>query len=462
MAFASLAVAASFVFMGDLQRFVFIGRLCSDHKAYQTQSINFIVRRIEDPSVVRAADRKIDRIEEACFERVAEALSAADVWGPRFERSWVRYLTSRVAKVDTARRSFIAVELARLCWHRKPFHDDPRIPEAIRTLLRDADPSVRLNALSAAASLVGPQRQELVTAALDDPHPQIAWHASLMRALLEGWIESPEEDPTPSGLHPQLKLLFDLERTPSASRPLEIHPDWPPLLRLTAVRASSSSTPKDLLPVFESPESALRDLGCVIALERFTPAECRDLARELIGSFDDAQRRAGALLAAMSPGTGDDPELMDRVRYRAARGDDWHLKQHFLLALWMLGEPPDNFRPEALLVRSDVPKSSLVMAMLHMGRLEGLDLLLSPFGDPSGGLDALRTMLGYSRYAAVLRRYLPQIPPLPYWSDEETQKQELDLMRNWYLLFRPELKFDTLSRQFERNGVPMISPGLNR
>ena len=52
------------------------------------------------------------------------------------------------------------------------------------------------------------------------------------------------------------------------------------------------------------------------------------------------------------------------------------------------------------------------------------------------------------RYAGVLRRYLPGMPAFWPWADRATQDFQVEVIREWYLLHRPALRFDAATRTF--------------
>jgi hypothetical protein len=52
------------------------------------------------------------------------------------------------------------------------------------------------------------------------------------------------------------------------------------------------------------------------------------------------------------------------------------------------------------------------------------------------------------RFWPVLKRYLPGAPPFSMWVDGETQKQQVDILRDWYLIYRPSLQFNPQAKAF--------------
>ena len=81
-------------------------------------------------------------------------------------------------------------------------------------------------------------------------------------------------------------------------------------------------------------------------------------------------------------------------------------------------------------------RSTVLLALLHREatRWRGLDYLLNPRGEPAEDLPALLDDYGWWR---VLDRYLP--PTAPHWepgNDPDTQRLQLDMLRDWYLVHR--------------------------
>src|SRR5690606_13564304 len=88
----------------------------------------------------------------------------------------------------------------------------------------------------------------------------------------------------------------------------------------------------------------------------------------------------------------------------------------------------------SLLLRDDLPRSTILLAMLHRDDPAALDHLLNPRGDV--GPDVL-DLLDRRRWWHVLRRYLPpDAPPLWLWADPELEDFQIDVLRCWWLLHR--------------------------
>jgi hypothetical protein len=437
---AALTVVVAYANRDALIRWRYMSWLSSDDPKSAERGVSYLIRHAGEPAVMDHVRSLMRDCDDRTFDRLVAALSTAGHWGSNLHEGWVRYLVRRLEGADPRQRGAIAVELGKLRWRRLPGHDDPRLAPAIQKLLGDPDGFVRLNALSAAACLPDPSRVKLVESMLNDPEPEVARHASIMREILAG-ADPPASSTLPSEANSTLRQLAKLELMPARSADIPIASGMPAMIRLQAVRVSRLSQPADLSDVFDEPEAALRDLACWAATQRFTPGECRELAKELIASFSPRQRMAGAMLGGMAEKDG---RLMELLAYRAEQGDDWTVQQHYRLALAMQGVAPEGFEPISLLGKDRFPHTTLLMAMVHMGRLEAIDWLLEPFGSPPVDL---RLVLDTLRFQHVLMRYVP-MPAVGYWADPPTQARQIDYLRDWHLIRRPELVFDPARRRF--------------
>lgn len=260
------------------------------------------------------------------------------------------------------------------------------------------------------------------------------------------WRDSPppaDAPPTYSGRPGRaLRELAMFESLPTGRYDIELTDEMPDLIRLHAVRASRRSSPADLLRVFNSDQPTTRDVACLVAIERFGRDGCRDLAHQLLASFNDNQRMAGAILAGM---VEPDERLIKLLRLRHEQADAWVVRQIAAIGLRMAGQNVEAPDFPALLARRDVPRTTIILAMLHTGRLDGLDWLISPFGEEPL---SLRLLLDQLRYWPVLRAYLPDAPPFWLYGDAEIQQFQVQFIRDWYLINRPRLRFDEATRRF--------------
>lgn len=462
--FASLALCCVLTiglaawFSGPLVRFAYIRKLASADPQQQLLGIHYVQHHRDDPAVFASAQSLLARCDDAEFDRAVHGLSAAWMWGPRFGDQWVRYLVARTPGATPKHRAEIAAELAKILWTRAPGWDDAHIPAAVGQMLLDPDATVRLNALSAAACLPDSQQARALTAAAQrDPNPLIARHAGLLSRIMRGEpVEPAAAPPPPADAIPQVKQLAALHVMPVGKADLPITKKMPLLIRIDTVRASRLAVPDDLLPAFDSSQPSIRDLATLVALERFTPQQCKQLALTLIGRFDDEQRMAGVILAGMLPPPQFTGDVAKALSIRQDHPGSWIVLEHCRLALAMQGQPPRSFNPAALLMDPKLPRSTVVMALLWMGRLDGTDWLINPLGEsPMLGDDGLRIYLDTFSGWPMLRRFLPQCPRVWNWVSPETQRHQVQAIRDWYLLNRHALRFDPATHTFR-------APPINR
>lgn len=212
--------------------------------------------------------------------------------------------------------------------------------------------------------------------------------------------------------------------------------DLPELLRV----AVAASRPVDadlvqlLLPAMRSDDAPLRDVACVVAARSLDDAQNAKLIEVALTDYHDTAKQAGAILAGL---TGQKTDLLCE---RAASEDQWHVQTIMRLGLWMRGQLPE-FEAElpALLTRDDLPATTLTLALLHKDVSLGLDRLLAPQREPSMDLVEL---LDRWRWWVVVSEYLPeQAPPFWVWADPELQQFQIDVLRDWWLIYRAAKRF---------------------
>lgn len=243
--------------------------------------------------------------------------------------------------------------------------------------------------------------------------------------------------------------LAAAESTNASAKPPPLYPDSPGIYRLAVVeRQSASFSPALLDDVFGSDDAVLRDQACLVAATRLNAKENESLARRLLLSFDDNELRSGAVLAGLTGArprgrSNDAPDPAAEFDLLPRRGeieDDWLVKQVLLLALWMQGRNPDldNAKVHNLLTRSDLPGTTILLAMLHKRDHAAFEYLLNPRGEPRMDLTDLFI---HKRWWRVFKHYLPKDAPLDLWlwADTEVQQFQIDVLRNWYLLERRRL-----------------------
>ncbi len=263
-------------------------------------------------------------------------------------------------------------------------------------------------------------------------------HASVLRDALaaDGWQSDPEA---------AVKRLAMLTALPSESVELSLPDSLPPRLRLHAVRVSTAASPSDLLPALGAASdgkrdlAALRALACRIAVDRFDREACQSLALQAATAYEDEKEMAGALLAGLV-GWEDHSRLRDYVRDRAEHAHAWLVRTHYRLARTMQN-PSDSggLDPADLLARSDVPRSTVHLALLAMGRERSLDTLFRPM---EGSAANLRSFLADDRFWPLLRRYIPPLPPFGVWGDPLLQRFQVRVQRSWLRIHRGRLRFD--------------------
>jgi hypothetical protein len=135
-----------------------------------------------------------------------------------------------------------------------------------------------------------------------------------------------------------------------------------------------------------------------------------------------------------------------RIAQALDREKAWLVRQHLQLGLMMVGAN-DAFAQQArgLLIRRDMPRSAVLIALLHAGQISALDDLLMPLGRDDG---AIRRMLDEQRFGPFLARYLPGCPQFELYADPALGQFQVDLIRHWYLMQRGRLHFDPAMRIF--------------
>lgn len=212
--------------------------------------------------------------------------------------------------------------------------------------------------------------------------------------------------------------------------------DTSELIHLLAVRREPTVNPAMLLPFMASDTPTVRELACMIAIDRLNEADLSELVRRSLLSFEDSAKMAGALLAGLTdsrPTREVGSQQVDLLTDRMEHEDIWAVKQVMRLGLWMQGRLPEMDSTAAnLLSRNDIPRTHVLLAMLHRGDRTAYEVLFAPRGEP--GIDLLQLLSG-ERWWYILRRYLPtSAPPLPLWADDDWKQMQIAILRDWYLL----------------------------
>lgn len=246
-----------------------------------------------------------------------------------------------------------------------------------------------------------------------------------------------------------LSELAAFESAPPRSLEIESFDGLPDLVRVAALRAAKAVEPEDFIPVLGSEHASVRHLAVFLAMDRFDEATLDRLTHQLSTIFFDERRMSGAMLIGLR---GRPLDLLDD---RLKREHVWIVRQHLVAAQYMVGRNDGwaDTAPEALLARRDFPMETVIIALMHRGNKQGLDRLLKPIGTPGYTFaqtyakwrydtEQLRELLDEKRFDPVLRRYLPEAPPVWLWADPDLQRFQVELLRNWYLIHRAELSFD--------------------
>ncbi len=275
---------------------------------------------------------------------------------------------------------------------------------------------------------------------------------------------SPEDDAqadrSANPSDPLLKLAFmeGLDPTLVAS-PIKLtitptdtaHSSDPEMLRLALFRivATDKLDVRPFMSLFLSESPEIRDAACITAFERLSTDQCAAIVRALwrrprqddsadqpIYIFDDHAKISGAMLAGLADV---EPDALDRMTYDFS--ERWLVRDMMHLAQWMQNRPPPGKNVvsymSTMLIRDDVPRSTILLGLLKRRSDIALDYLLTPRGDLNQDLIAL---LEQFRWWHVLNHHLPaDAPRLELWGDPELIAFQVDLLRNWYALNRYQI-----------------------
>lgn len=462
----------------QLYRWHMMGKIDSSDSAEQMRALNFIAHRIrEDPAVYTDTMVLLKTSPQSQFVKLVGVLDQLRMWDREFipPGPWLRRIELIAEQPDVEARILAAQLLAEL----PDLADDPRVLALLSILMQHEDPAVRLNTLVAAAQLapaaddVKPYRR-LIAEASDDANQAIAYHAWILRGLLN---ISPDAMPprTPLAKRPQaMQLGYELAAQPQAYEPADPPEDDALAVIDALILGQTPITPDRLNVFFASPKPVMRELGAVLAARHLDEAQNRELARELLTSLSDNRRMSGALLAGL---TGIEPigiegnmpavlaaepdlteadlrEMSDAelqrlglqrrniLDYWIEHHEDWAVRQHMRLAKWMMGGLPEMTEQLPLLFqRSDMPRTTLALGMLKRGDARGLDILVNPRGQPWMELVPL---LGGSRWYYAIEPYWREIvgedaPVYDWWASAMTQTVQADVLSDWLLVHRRPL-----------------------
>lgn len=250
--------------------------------------------------------------------------------------------------------------------------------------------------------------------------------------------------PEDQDLRPALGAIAAAESR-DASTPPPSFDDAPALYRFALVERTHNAEVLLVEGDFTAAESALRDQACLLAARYLDKTKQTELARQLLLNFNDQARRSGAILAGLTniqpegrfETTTGPSEPFDLLKKRTEIESDWLVAQVLRLGLWMQDREPGvtAITVQSLLTRTDLPTTTVLLAMLHKGDNTALEYLLNPRGEPRADL---LTLFVHKRWWRVLSQHLPADAPLQLdlWADEEVQRFQIDVLRNWFLLER--------------------------
>ncbi len=232
-------------------------------------------------------------------------------------------------------------------------------------------------------------------------------------------------------------------------------------LALAAFRAMAEPKPEHVLPLLAHDEAVVRDQACIAAVQRLTKDQVAALVRRLlqppprpvkgkdvdldqpIFRYHDGAKISAAILSGLA---GVEAELVDRTIEQFA--DRPRIGDMMKLGQWMRTAPASRtartapqaedyaHHAEKMLMLDDFPRSTILLAMLHVRHPTALEHLLRPRAEANPETIKL---LDEERWCSVLEHFLPpDAPKLWVWGDPQLARFQLDLLRDWYLLNRGE------------------------
>ncbi len=398
----TLVVPIAYLASPWVHRQIHISWLTSKNVTHRQRGLAHLVAKIpKDDRLLADALHTLSVDDNANFLQIVDALQAAGCWDRArvSDDAWLRWIMLHAHEPGIEAPAMAAQRLAEL----QNLANDHRLISLLTELSNHAEPDVRYNALCAAAELFfsaadEPPYHDLIAGRLNDTDPVIAHHARLFAFL----VDASEVDPSagPYGMQ---------------DGHAEARYDKPAILALLL-----------------SPDAPLRDVGCVLAVRDLEPGDLIRLIPELLSDTTDDARMAGAILVGV---TGLHTDLLHQ---QIDSQTDWVTASVMKLGLWMHSdEMAGEVQPEALLAHGDVPRTTVILAMLHRQDAQALEVLLNPRGETPDDLALLLENYGWWR---VLDRYLPE--DAPRWqSDTNASEQQLqiDLLRDWYLVNRYRL-----------------------
>ncbi len=214
--------------------------------------------------------------------------------------------------------------------------------------------------------------------------------------------------------------------------------DSPDSIKLATLRASDAIQEEDIYPLLSHDAAFIRDQACIIAWQNMNKEAQSALVAKLLKDYNDNAKMSGGFLAGL---TGVQKELLDR---RARDEDVWAVKQVLRMGQFM--QSPDKLEKpltqehqnlRGLLMRADLPRSTLTLGLLYRHDEGPLEFLLNPKGEP---YLPLIDMFDDKRWWHALKPMLPNdMPGFEVWADPGLMSFQIDLMRNWFLVNKRKL-----------------------
>jgi len=397
-----VAVPTTYLAAPHIRRWQHIRWLTSTDLDKRQRGLLYVAAQAQMDDAVRLG--AVDRLgveDDTNFMQIVDALQAAGRWSRRDVPAgeylrWV-WINTRSSDEEAVIRA-----VQRLADISVPADDD-RIVSILREAAEHPSADVRYNTLCVAATLYKSAKQpgpyhNLFRQGVNDADAVVAHHAALFAYLTDA---------------PGFETPAWLEALPTAA-------------------ADRTYDEQEVRRLLWSPDAPLRDVGCVLAA-RDLSVEVQDALIEELLQGDGTQKITGALLAGVS---GRQNALLTR---KLEEQTDWDTAAGIKLGMWMQGKGPyGDLIPSGYLARDDMPRSSVIMAMLSKPDAAAYEALLNPSGEAPDDLIVLLESYGWWR---VLNHYLLEGAPRWTPTDEPTlQQYQADLLRDWYLVHRHEIQ----------------------
>lgn len=400
-----LSAPLAYVLAPHLKRWTYLHWLTSDDFTHRNRALTFVAAHAgEDGRVLAGTIDQLNVADDTNFKQIVDVLQTVGYWNHDKipDSAWLRWIGLLAGEPGIEAPARAAQRLVEL----RDLADDPRVIRLLSDLLKHPQADVRYNALCAVAELYQAADdpvpyQSFIRGRLSDSEPVIVHHARIFAYLID----------TP-GIEP---------------------PDW--IHNLPEPPAEPRYERQAIDNLLRSPEAALRDVGCVLAVRDLTPSDVDTLTVELFTDPSPDARMAGAILCGVTSRHAE--ELSQSIMKQT----DWVTATVMRLGLWMQGRDTGQaINPLKLLARRDIPRTTLILAMLHGDDPLALEALLNPQSEAPDDLARLLDDYGWWR---VLDHYLPE--DAPRWrpgTGTELQQLQIDLLREWYLVNRHRLTND--------------------